>query len=48
MGPLDLPDLQEGDVLLRVKAAGINPVDYVVWEGQFQQVVPGASPLVPG
>lgn len=48
VGPLDLPDLQEGDVLLRVKAAGINPVDYVVREGHFQQVVPGAFPLVPG
>ncbi|WP_151088718.1 NADP-dependent oxidoreductase [Hymenobacter baengnokdamensis] len=48
VGPLDLPELGEGDVLLRVKAAGINPVDYIVREGYFQQVVPNAFPAVPG
>ncbi|GAB3634484.1 NADP-dependent oxidoreductase [Hymenobacter arcticus] len=48
VGLLDLPEVQEGDVLLRVKAAGINPVDYIVREGHFQQVVPNAFPAVPG
>ena len=48
VGPLDLPELGEGDVLVRVKAAGINPVDYIVREGHFQQVVPNAFPAVPG
>lgn len=48
VGPLDLPAVGEGDVLLRVKAAGINPVDYIVREGHFQQVVPNAFPAVPG
>ncbi len=48
VGPLDLPEVGEGDVLLRVKAAGINPVDYIVREGHFQQVVPNAFPAVPG
>jgi NADPH:quinone reductase-like Zn-dependent oxidoreductase len=48
VGPLDLPEVGEGEVLLRVKAAGINPVDYVVREGHFQQVVPNAFPAVPG
>ncbi|MGI4867067.1 MAG: NADP-dependent oxidoreductase, partial [Janthinobacterium lividum] len=48
VGPLDLPEPGEGEVLLRVKAAGINPVDYVVREGHFQPVVPSAFPTVPG
>jgi len=48
VGLLDLPEVGEGEVLLRVRAAGINPVDYVVREGHFQQVVPSAFPTVPG
>ncbi|WP_233635622.1 alcohol dehydrogenase catalytic domain-containing protein [Hymenobacter setariae] len=48
VGPLDLPEVGEGEVLVRVKAAGINPVDYVVREGHFQQVVTNAFPAVPG
>jgi NADPH:quinone reductase-like Zn-dependent oxidoreductase len=48
VGPLDLPEVGEGDVLLQVKAAGINPVDAVVREGKFAQVVPSAFPTVPG
>ncbi|RZK41762.1 MAG: NADP-dependent oxidoreductase [Hymenobacter sp.] len=48
VGPLDLPAVGEGEVLLHVKAAGINPVDYIVREGHFQQVVPNAFPAVPG
>ncbi|MVN75495.1 zinc-binding dehydrogenase [Hymenobacter sp. HMF4947] len=48
IGLLDLPEVGEGDVLLRVKAAGVNPVDYVVREGHFQQVVSNVFPAVPG
>ncbi len=48
VGPLDLPEVGEGEVLLRVKAAGLNPVDYVVREGHFQFVMPNAFPAVPG
>lgn len=48
IGPLDLPALGPADVQLVVKAAGINPVDAVVREGKFAQVVPSAFPTVPG
>lgn len=48
VGPHDLPEVGEGEVLVRVKAAGINPVDYIVREGYFVQVVPVAFPVVPG
>jgi NADPH:quinone reductase-like Zn-dependent oxidoreductase len=48
VGPLDLPEMGDNDVLIQVKAAGINPVDAVVREGNFAQVVPSAFPTVPG
>ncbi len=48
VGPLDLPEVGEGEVLLRVKAAGLNPIDYVAREGHFQFAVPNAFPSVPG
>jgi NADPH:quinone reductase-like Zn-dependent oxidoreductase len=48
VGPLDLPAVAAGDVQLQVKAAGVNPVDAVVREGKFAQVVPSAFPTVPG
>ncbi len=48
VGLLGLPEVGEGDVLLRVRAAGLNPVDYIVREGHFRQVVPSAFPAVPG
>ncbi|MEJ7658499.1 MAG: hypothetical protein WKG07_02155 [Hymenobacter sp.] len=37
VGTLDLPEVGESDVLLRVKAAGLNPLDYFVREGNYQQ-----------
>jgi len=48
VGSLDLPALGPHDVQLQVKAAGVNPVDAVVREGKFAQVVPSAFPTVPG
>lgn len=48
IGSIDLPAVGEGEVRLRVKAAGINPVDYIVREGHFVAVVPVEFPVVPG
>lgn len=48
VGPLDLPEVGEGEVLVRVKAAGLNPIDYVVREGQFATVLPSEFPTVAG
>jgi NADPH:quinone reductase-like Zn-dependent oxidoreductase len=48
IGLLDLPEVGAGDVQLLVKAAGVNPVDAVVREGKFTQVVSSVFPTVPG
>lgn len=48
IGLLDLPAVGEGEVLLRVKAAGINPVDYLIREGYLNGMMPAAFPVVPG
>lgn len=46
----DLPEPKVGPdvVLIRVKAAGINPVDWKVREGYLDGVFPSHFPLVPG
>lgn len=42
--PLAGPD----SILVRVVAAGLNPVDYKVREGYLQQLMPTVFPVVPG
>lgn len=47
---LDLPrpEPRDGEVLIRVKAAGVNPVDYKIREGRLERAIPHAFPLVLG
>ena len=42
------PEAAGGDVLVRVHAAGVNPVDWKVREGYLQQTIPYALPMIPG
>lgn len=45
---VDIPEVGEGEVLVRVKAAGVNPVDYAVREGYLKDHLPTKFPVIPG
>ncbi len=38
----------EGEVLVRIKAAGVNPVDFKIREGFLKERMPNILPLIPG
>jgi NADPH:quinone reductase-like Zn-dependent oxidoreductase len=42
------PKPQSGEVLIRVHAAGVNPIDWQVREGHLKDVFPHSFPFVPG
>ncbi len=48
VGILELPELKEGDVLVRIKAAGVNPVDAVISKGYYKDMMPHTFPVIPG
>ncbi|WP_017730523.1 NADP-dependent oxidoreductase [Nafulsella turpanensis] len=45
---MEVPELKEGEVLIRVKAAGVNPVDAVIREGYYKDMMPHSLPVIPG
>ena len=45
---VETPELQEGEVLVRVKAAGVNPVDAVIRKGFYKDMMPHNMPVIPG
>lgn len=48
VGDLPAPEPQPGEVLIRVRAAGVNPIDWKLREGHFKAVFPYAFPIIPG
>ncbi|AMM51804.1 zinc-binding oxidoreductase [Rufibacter sp. DG15C] len=48
IGELDLPEVKEGEVLVRIKAAAVNPVDSAVREGWLMAFLPLNFPAIPG
>jgi NADPH:quinone reductase-like Zn-dependent oxidoreductase len=48
IGEIKTPELKEGEVLVRVKAAGVNPVDTAIVQGYMEGGIPHKFPLIPG
>jgi NADPH:quinone reductase-like Zn-dependent oxidoreductase len=42
------PQLRKGEVLIRVHAAGVNPLDWKVRAGELKEVIEHELPLIPG
>ena len=47
-GEIELPELKEGEVLIKIKAAGVNPVDAVITKGYYKDMMPHTFPIIPG
>ncbi|MGK3204306.1 NADP-dependent oxidoreductase [Amycolatopsis sp. MEPSY49] len=48
LGDLPTPEAGEGTVLIRVKAAGLNPIDNILATGAMSGMIPHEYPLVVG
>jgi len=48
MGEVPDPELREGDVLVEVHAAGVNPLDSKIRNGEFKLLLPYHLPLILG
>lgn len=45
---VEIPELKEGEVLVKVKAAGVNPVDAIIQSGAYKDKMPHSLPVIPG
>lgn len=45
---VDKPEPKEGEVLVKIRAAGINPVDWKIREGKLKDRIPHQFPFIPG
>ena len=45
---IELPEVKEGEVLVRIEAAGVNPVDHSVLKGYLKDNIPPGFPVIPG
>lgn len=48
VGKMEVPELKEGEILVRVQAAGVNPVDAVITKGYYKGMMPHSFPVIPG
>lgn len=47
-GELTSPEPAPGEVRIRVRAAGVNPIDWKLMSGEFEGLFPHEFPVVPG
>src|ERR1700687_6085786 len=45
---MPVPELREGDVLIQIHAAGVNPLDSKIRDGEFKLILPYRLPLILG
>lgn len=45
---IELPDIGEGELLVNIRAAGVNPVDASVVQGHLNNAIPHEFPIIPG
>lgn len=48
LGETPRPVLEEGEVLVRVYAAGVHPIDWQIPQGMFKESQPVTFPFIPG
>ena len=48
LGDMPEPELRDDDVLVRVQAAGVNPLDAKIRDGEFKLILPYRLPLILG
>ncbi|NJX17546.1 alcohol dehydrogenase catalytic domain-containing protein, partial [Tamlana crocina] len=48
VGTMEVPELKEGEILVKIKAAGVNPVDAVITKGYYKDMMPHPFPVIPG
>ena len=48
LGEMPAPDVRDHDVLVEIHAAGVNPLDAKIRDGEFKQILPYRLPLVLG
>ncbi len=47
-GDMPVPELHEDDVLIQIHAAGVNPLDSKIRDGEFKLILPYRLPLILG